>query len=98
MEMAWFFLILAGVMEMIGVVVLKYTQGLTRLIPTLIWLLTLGLSFYFMSLSLTEIPVGTAYGIWTGIGAAGAVVMGMLFFKERKSVVKVLLVGASSSV
>ncbi|MBN8193024.1 multidrug efflux SMR transporter [Bacillus sp. NTK074B] len=82
--MAWIFLIFAGFSEVVMVTFMKLSEGYKKLLPSLISFAAGAMSFYLLSLSLLDIPVSTGYGIWTGIGSAGAVIMGMLFFKERK--------------
>lgn len=80
--MAWFFLVLASFGEIFGVMCINlYVQRKTHL-----WLLmivvSMGFGFLFLSLAMRDIPLGTAYAVWTGLGAAGAVLMGIIFFKE----------------
>ncbi|MBM7702406.1 DMT family transporter [Metabacillus iocasae] len=90
--MAWITLILAGFCEVGLVIFLKLSDGFKRLWPSLGFILFGGLSFYLLSLSLVDLPIGTAYAIWTGIGSAGSVVVGMLFFKEPKDIKRILLI------
>ncbi|MFG6149774.1 DMT family transporter [Halobacillus sp. B23F22_1] len=90
--MAWMFLIIAGMGEMMGMFFLKLSDGLSKLKPSLFALLSGGLSFYFLSLSLKELPIGTAYGIWTGIGSAGTVLLGIFFFKEQVNMKRIFFV------
>jgi quaternary ammonium compound-resistance protein SugE len=78
----WFALLLAGLMEIAWALGL-YSDGGTRLWPSIGTAVALGLSFVFLGLSLRSVPFGTAYAVWTGIGAAGAVIIGMLLFEER---------------
>ncbi|SDJ49210.1 DMT family transporter [Salimicrobium halophilum] len=80
--MAWMFLMVAGIGEISAMFFLKMSEGFKRLLPSLLALVAGGMSFYFLSLSLRDLPIGTAYGIWTGIGSAGTVMLGILFFKE----------------
>lgn len=80
--MAWTWLLMAGALEIVWALGMKYSQGFTRLGPTVVMLAAIGLSFALLGLSLKSIPFGTAYAIWTGIGAAGAVVAGVLLFGE----------------
>jgi quaternary ammonium compound-resistance protein SugE len=82
----WQALLLAGVFEITWAIGLKYSAGLTRLWPTLAMIVALGLSFVMMSLALKSIPFGTAYAIWTGIGAAGAILVGIFLFGEPADV------------
>ncbi|OEH92032.1 DMT family transporter [Bacillus solimangrovi] len=90
--MSWVFLITAGLFEIVGVMLLKLSEGFTKVKYTIGFALNLGLSFFLLSLSLEEIPISVGYGIWTGIGAAGSVLMGMILFKESKDVKKLVLV------
>ncbi|WP_078381614.1 DMT family transporter [Sutcliffiella halmapala] len=89
--MAWIFLTIAGFCEIGAVLALKKAEGFKRLVPSISFIIVGMMSFYFLSLALTEIPMGTAYAIWTGIGSAGSVLLGMLLFKESKSVIRMLL-------
>ena len=69
--MAWIYLLLAGLFECGWAIGLKYTDGFSRLTPSVLTLVAMAISVYLLSLSLKTIPIGTAYAIWTGIGAAG---------------------------
>jgi quaternary ammonium compound-resistance protein SugE len=82
--MAWIYLILAGVMEIGWAIGLKYTHGFSRLWPSVGTVLCMAASFALLSLSLKTLPMGTAYAIWTGIGAAGTAAFGMLFLGESR--------------
>jgi quaternary ammonium compound-resistance protein SugE len=85
----WVALLLAGLMEIVWALGLKYSDGFSRFWPTVGTALAVPLSFLFLAWSLKSVPFGTAYAIWTGIGAAGAVVIGMVLFEERADVVRV---------
>lgn len=101
--MAWFYLLLAGCCEVAATTVYRYTDGLTRLWPT-VWLAVLGLaSLYLLHRAVSGpgddvIPVGTAYAVWTGVGAAGTVIIGIAAFGEPADVPRVtflaLLIGS----
>ncbi len=80
--MAWIFLIIAGIFETGWAIGLKYTVGFTKLYPSIWTGVCMLLSLYFLSLSLKTLPIGTAYAVWTGIGALGAFIFGILLFKE----------------
>jgi len=80
---AWIALLLVGLMEITWALGLKYSDGCTRLWPSISTVTALGLSFIFLSLSLKSVPFGTAYAVWAGIGAASAAIVGMLLFEER---------------
>ena len=82
----WLALVLAGLMEIAWALGLKYSDGCTRLWPSLGTVVALALSFVFLGLSLKSVPFGTAYAVWTGIGAAGAAIAGILLFEERADV------------
>lgn len=80
--MAWVFLVIASFGEIFGVMTINIYNQRKSLFWLFIMILTFGSGFYFLSLAMREIQLGTAYAIWTGLGAAGAVLMGILFFKE----------------
>ncbi len=90
--MAWVYITLAGILEIVWALGLKFSNGFTILIPSIITAIAIVLSFFFFSKSLQDIPVGTAYAIFTGIGAAGTVIYGMLFLHESIHIVKIMLV------
>jgi len=80
--MAWIFLLVAGVFEIVWAVSLKYTEGFTRLWPSIGTVVAMGISMLCISFALRTIPMGTAYAVWTGIGAAGTALIGIVFFGE----------------
>lgn len=80
--MAWLMLLVAGLLEIGWAVGLKYTDGFTRLWPSIFTLMAIVASFALLGLALRSLPVGTAYAVWTGIGTAGTVLLGMLLFGE----------------
>jgi len=79
---AWLALLAAGLFEIAWAFGLKYSDGLTRFWPTLATVLAILASFYMMALALRSLPFGTAYAVWTGIGAAGSIILGMVIFSE----------------
>ncbi len=83
--MDWFFLLIAGFAEIGSVISLKRADGFKNWPSTISCLVCGSLSLYFLSLSVTSLPVGTAYAIWTGIGAVGSVLAGMIFFNEPRN-------------
>ncbi|MFJ8266058.1 DMT family transporter [Peribacillus asahii] len=83
---------MAGFAEIGSVICLKRADGFKKLLPSVACLFFGSLSFYFLSLSLTSLPVGTAYAIWTGIGSVGSVLAGMIFFNEPRSLRSILLI------
>jgi len=88
--MSFFYLFVAGFMEILGVLVMKYFTQSGRKALLLLLMLLFALSFIFLSLAMQELSMSTAYAIWTGIGAAGGVILGIVFFKEDKSPAKLL--------
>ena len=89
----WLALLLAGLMEIAWALGLKYSDGCTRLWPSLGTVAALALSFVFLGLSLRSVPFGTAYAVWTGIGAAGAAMVGMVFLGDAVSATKLVSIG-----
>jgi quaternary ammonium compound-resistance protein SugE len=90
--MVWFILLLAGLLEIVWAVGLKYTEGFTRPIPTLITVTAMIASIGLLGLTMRSIPLGTAYAIWTGIGAVGTVIAGILLFGDSASVMRLMFV------
>jgi quaternary ammonium compound-resistance protein SugE len=80
--MAWSYLFIAGVLEIVWAIGLKYTAGFTRLVPSAITIAAMVVSLWFLALALRSIPVGTGYAVWTGIGAVGTVLLGIVLFAE----------------
>lgn len=80
---------LAGIFEIGFATTLKLSNNFTKLWPSIIFIISITLSFYFLEKSIEKIPIGTAYAIWTGIGAVGTVFIGILFFKEPASVMRI---------
>ncbi|WP_206457861.1 quaternary ammonium compound efflux SMR transporter SugE [Anaerovorax sp. IOR16] len=91
--MKWFFLLVAGCFEVLWAIGLKYSFGLTRLVPSIFTILGMIASFYFLSLALKYLPLGTAYAIWTGIGTVGTIILGIFLFKETMNISKVIFIG-----
>ena len=86
--MSWTYLFLAGLMEVGWAVGLKYTDGFSRLWPSVWTVLAMVLSLFLLGQSLKSLPVGTAYAVWTGIGAVGAAVLGIILFGDSRSVLR----------
>lgn len=80
----------AGVFECGWAIGIKYTDGFTKLTPSLLTVSAMIISFWLLSLAMKTIPVGTAYAIWTGIGAVGVAILGMLLFDESRDVLRIL--------
>ena len=91
--MAWIYLLLAGVFEIVWATAMKESAGFTRLWPSLVTLLFMILSFGLLAVSMKTLPLGTAYTIWVGIGAVGAFALGILLFGESPSSLRLLAVG-----
>ena len=91
--MGWTYLCIAGVFEVVWVIGLKYTAGFSRLWPSLLTVAAMAVSFYFLSQAVKTLPVGTAYAVWTGIGAVGAVILGMILFGESRDALRLLCIG-----
>ena len=89
---AWITLFFAGLLEAGWALGLKYTEGFTKLVPSVATLVLMGGSFYLLSRSLADLPIGTAYAVWTGIGAIGTVIAGIVLFGESRSVVRLLCI------
>jgi len=85
---AWVYLILAGILEVGFASMLKLTENFTKLVPTLIFAVFAIGSFYSLTKAVEMIPIGTAYAVWTGIGAVGTIVIGIIFYKEPASAMR----------
>jgi quaternary ammonium compound-resistance protein SugE len=79
---AWIYLSIAGVLEIVWAIGLKYTAGFTRVLPSAITIVAMIASVWFLALALKTIPVGTGYAVWTGIGAVGTAILGIALFNE----------------
>jgi quaternary ammonium compound-resistance protein SugE len=91
--MAWIYLTVAGLLEIGWAIGLKYTDGFTRLLPSLWTVASMVLSIVLLGLALRTLPVGTAYAVWTGIGAVGTAVLGIYLFAEPATVARLLCIG-----
>lgn len=89
--MSWFLLVIAGLLEIGWAIGLKYTETFTRPLPTALTLAALIGSFVLLTLAVRELPVGTAYAVWVGIGAAGTVILSMALFGEPVSATRIAL-------
>ncbi|MFY9085074.1 quaternary ammonium compound efflux SMR transporter SugE [Aliarcobacter cryaerophilus] len=88
--MSWTILFLAGIFEIFWAVGLKYSDGFTKLIPTIFTIVTMIISFYLLSLALKALPIGTAYAVWVGIGTVGTVIAGIILFGESMTLIRVI--------
>lgn len=86
--MAWVYLFIAGVLECGWAFGMKYTEGFSKLVPSIFVIAAMVVSIWLLSLSMRSIPVGTAYAVWTGIGATGVAILGMLFLGESKEIIR----------
>ena len=85
---SWAVLFAAGFFEICWATALKYTEGFTKFAPSVFTLITLSLSMYLLSQASQTLPIGTAYGVWVGIGALGTAVLGVILFDEPMSVLR----------
>jgi quaternary ammonium compound-resistance protein SugE len=83
--MAWVYLVLAGLLEVGWAIGLKYTDGFTRPVPSVLTGIAIAASMLLLAIAARTIPIGTAYAVWTGIGAAGAAILGIVLFGEPRS-------------
>ncbi len=90
--MSWFYLVLAGVFEIAWAIGLKQTNGWTRLWPSVATVALMIVSFIFLSLALRSLPIGTAYAVWTGIGAVGTVLIGIFVFDEPRNAMRLVCI------
>ncbi len=91
--MNWFLLIIAGLLEVGWAIGLKYSEGFTRLWPSVFTVVTMALSVFLLAVAMRSLPVGTAYAVWTGIGAVGTVILGIVLFGESASFARLVCVG-----
>jgi len=90
--MSWLILLIAGLLEIGWAVGLKYTDGFTRPLPTALTVLAIALSMGLLAIAMRELPAGTAYAIWTGIGAVGTVIAGIILFNESTAILRLISV------
>jgi quaternary ammonium compound-resistance protein SugE len=90
--MAWVILFVAGLFECAWAVGLKYSEGFTRPVPSALTIAAMLVSFWLLSIAMKSVPVGTAYAVWTGIGAAGVAVAGMLLFNEPRDIGRIICI------
>ncbi len=91
--MAWIILVVAGLFEVAWAIGLKYTEGFTRLWPTIWTVLAMMASLWLLGLAMKSLPVGTAYAIWVGVGAVGTVVLGIVLLGEPANALRLISVG-----
>jgi quaternary ammonium compound-resistance protein SugE len=90
--MAWIYLVVAGLLEAAWAIGLKYTEGFTKLVPSVLTLLGIAVSMFLLAVAARTIPIGTAYSVWVGIGAVGAVLLGILLFDESRDFARLFFV------
>jgi quaternary ammonium compound-resistance protein SugE len=90
--MAWAYLVLAGLFEVGFASTLKFTEGFTKLVPTLFFAVCIAASFLLLSRAARDLPIGTAYAVWTGIGAAGTALVGILLYKEPTTALRLFFI------
>ncbi len=91
--MAWIYLAIAGVLEIVWAIGLKYSEGFTRFWPSVVTVLGMAVGFYYLSQALKVIPIGTGYAVWVGIGAVGTAVLGIVLFGESASPARLACIG-----
>jgi quaternary ammonium compound-resistance protein SugE len=89
---AWILLVLAGLLEVVWAIGLKYTAGFTRIVPSSITIAAMVGSVVLLGLAMKSLPVGTAYAVWVGIGAVGTVILGIVLFGDPVNVVRIVSV------
>ena len=91
--MAWALLIIAGLFEIGWAIGLKYTDGFTRLWPSIWTVAAMMVSLYLLAVAIRTLPIGTSYAVWTGVGAAGTAILGMILLGEPASIARVASIG-----
>jgi quaternary ammonium compound-resistance protein SugE len=91
--MAWVLLLVAGLMEVGWAIGLKYTEGFTRLVPSVLTLASMTVSIVLLGLALKTLPIGTAYAVWTGIGAVGTAILGIVLLGEPAGALRLGCIG-----
>lgn len=87
--MAWIILVIAGLLEVIWAIGLKYSHGFTRLTPSIVTLVAMAASVFLLAYAMKTLPAGTAYAVWTGIGAVGTAILGIMLLGESASLARV---------
>ena len=90
--MAWIYLLVAGIFETAWAIGLKYSAGFTKLGPSIFTVITMIVSLYLLALALRTLPVGTGYAVWTGIGAVGAAILGIVLFNESREIARIFCI------
>ncbi len=90
--MGWSYLVIAGIFEIAWAIGMKYTHSFSRFWPSVLVILAMLVSVYFLTLAIKTIPVGTAYAVWTGIGIAGTTILGIVLFQEPVDFLRLLFI------
>ena len=90
--MEWIYLFVAGIFEVSWAICFNYSHGFTVLIPSVLTIILMVASIYFLALALKSLPLGTAYAIWTGIGTLGTVILGIILFKEPATALRLFCI------
>ena len=90
--MSWIYLIIAGLLEVTWAIGLKYTEGWTKFWPSAFTLISMSIGIYFLSLAVKELPIGTAYAVWTGIGIIGTTIFGMIYLEEPIELFRIICI------
>jgi len=93
MSTAWLLLIAAGLLEIVWAIGLKYTEGFSRITPSVITIAAMIGSVWLLAIALKSIPVGTGYAVWTGIGAVGTAILGIVLFNEVATIARLACIG-----
>lgn len=93
MSTAWLLLIAAGLLEVVWAIGLKYTEGFSRLVPSVITIAAMIASVWLLAMALKSIPVCTGYAVWTGIGAVGTAILGIILFNEAATAARIFCIG-----
>lgn len=91
--MTWFILFIAGLLEIVWALLLKQSEGFSKPLPTIGFFVAMAASMFLLSHALKTLPVGTAYAVWTGIGAAGTAIIGMLILGEARDIIRLISLG-----
>ncbi len=91
--MAWTYLMFAGLFEVGWAVGLKYTEGFTKPLPTVFTVAAMVVSLFLLGLALRELPLGTAYAVWTGVGTVGTVILGIVLFNDAADIIRLGCIG-----
>ncbi len=91
--MPWFLLFIAGLLEVGWAIGLKYTEGFTRVVPSVLTITAMAGSILLLGIAMKSLPVGTSYAVWVGVGAVGTAILGMVLFNEPASTGRILSLG-----